>query len=109
MKVLTSPVWISPSTEAWRRSDPGPVPGARSSDALMSAPSATCIEDVRTRPVTAVLSTVSFRRRLAAVYTQSPCAAGGVRVLGGLRSAAWPLRPGGCRDLASADDHVASH
>jgi hypothetical protein len=31
MKVLTSPVWISPSTEAWRRSDPGPVPGARQS------------------------------------------------------------------------------
>src|ERR1700686_2451659 len=25
MKVLTSPVWISPSMEAWRRSDPGAV------------------------------------------------------------------------------------
>jgi hypothetical protein len=26
MKVLTSPVWISPSMEAWRRSDPGALP-----------------------------------------------------------------------------------
>ena len=26
MKVLISPVWISPSMEAWRRSDPGAVP-----------------------------------------------------------------------------------
>jgi hypothetical protein len=26
MKVLSSPAWISPSMEAWRRSDPGAVP-----------------------------------------------------------------------------------
>jgi NAD(P)-dependent dehydrogenase (short-subunit alcohol dehydrogenase family) len=31
MKVLSSPAWISPSMEAWRRSDPSAVPSRNSS------------------------------------------------------------------------------